>query len=93
MTDILLLLCSVINIMLLIRCHLLKQELAKAKREATNLDQLWREAWREWMKTQDRLRLAHADRTAWRDKWKAGAFELDAATMDKLAEEEVEAPC
>jgi hypothetical protein len=75
-----------------IRIYMLHQAIAKAKRETARFDQLWREAWREWTKTQDRLRKAHADRNMWRDKWKAGAFEMDAATMTKLAEQEGEAP-
>jgi hypothetical protein len=73
-----------------IRCHFLGQALAKAKVETARFDQLWREAWREWTKTQDRLRKAHADRNMWRNKWKAGAFEMDAATMASLAEQEGE---
>jgi hypothetical protein len=79
------LLCAVV-VILQIKCLRLKQALAKAKVETARFDQLWREAWGEWMKTQDRLRKAHADRTVWRDKWKAGAFEMDAATMGRLAE-------
>ncbi len=84
------LLCITI-VSLAIQCERLKRALERTKCEAANSDRLFRETWTQWTKTQDRLRKAHADRNLWRDKWKAGAFEMDAATMSRLADDDGDA--
>jgi hypothetical protein len=74
---------------LFIRCYLLQQALAKARRESENSYQLWRALWSDWIKTRDQLQTARANRDLWRDKWKAGAFEMDAATLASLSEQDM----
>lgn len=82
------LLCIVVSLSL--KCWLLHLNLEKALREAENSDRLFRQAWRDWTKERARLEKALADRNLWRNKWKSGSFEMDAATMAKLAEQEAE---
>jgi hypothetical protein len=67
---------------------MLTQELAKVRRESADFDRLWRETWRDWLKKNDQFLMMREDRNLWRGKWKHGAFEMDAATMERLAEQE-----
>jgi hypothetical protein len=50
----------------------------------------WKAMCKSWADADDKLRKARAERNLWRHRWKAGAFEMDAATMANLAEQETE---
>jgi hypothetical protein len=74
--------------MLSLKCYFLKLKIEHALRKSADFERLWLEAWTQWTKTTDRLREANKDRNLWRDRWKQGAFEMDAASMAALVDQE-----
>jgi hypothetical protein len=64
----------------------LKRVLRAGEREISRVDELWRSTYHEWMQERNRRLKAHEQVKFWRDKWKSGAFEMDAAAMAKLVD-------
>jgi hypothetical protein len=57
------------------------------RREVAEKDRLFRETLHGLHLACEKLFAVRKERDCWRDRWKAGAFELDAATMAKLGDE------
>jgi hypothetical protein len=70
---------------LVLRCCYLKGELVRTRQEWGRADKLWRDTFEEMLKSKAKALTTALDRDVWRDRWKAGAFELDAATMAALS--------
>jgi len=71
-----------------IKVYFLKRALADREKAYLEADRLWREYFAEMVKSDKRAIKMSRKAQYWLDRWKAGAFELDAATMAMLAEQE-----
>jgi hypothetical protein len=83
------LLCAAV-IALSIKCYLLNRALTKAQKDYKESDRLFRTTFSEMLKSNMNALKMRIERDAWLKRWKAGAFEMDAATMASLAEQEWE---
>jgi hypothetical protein len=85
-------LCSIAVLLLCCSNWLLRADLNDAKKQMENFNPYYNRMLTLLGEAENRMRRLRDERNMWRERWKQGSFEMDAATMAKLADADVHWP-
>jgi hypothetical protein len=81
-------LCAIPSAVLWCMYWLARSDLRNARKQMDNFNPYYYRMCDRLAAADTTVKRMRAERNMWRDRWKQGAFELDAATMAKLAEDD-----